>query len=80
MCAPRAGVGWASTRGIAWGTAMPRPAATAAASPVDTLTSEDSMRWRMAGTVSLLNSKRKPPARWAFSKAVWLSQNKVAWV
>jgi hypothetical protein len=36
------------------------------------LTSDASMRSRMAGTVSLLSSKRKAPTMWACSTAVWL--------
>ena len=62
-----------SARGSAAGTGMPSPSATCAASCGDTLTSEASMRSRMAGTVSLLSSKRKPPAMCACSTAVWLA-------
>ena len=64
---PRAWRGCASALGMAAGTAMPSPSATVAASSADTLTSDDSMRSRIAGTVSLLSSKRKPPAMCAFS-------------
>ena len=57
--------GFGIARGIAAGTSMPSPAATPAASLADTLTNEDSMRWRMAGTVSLLSSKRNAAMMWA---------------
>ena len=65
--------GASSARGSAAGTGMPRPSATSAASCGDTLTSDASMRSRIAGTVSLLNSKRKPPTMCACSTSVWLS-------
>jgi hypothetical protein len=36
------------------------------------------MRTRIAGTVTLLNSKRKAAMMCAFSTGVWLSKNSVA--
>ncbi|SIK81290.1 Uncharacterised protein [Mycobacteroides abscessus subsp. abscessus] len=59
---------------------MPRPSATAVASSVDTFINDDTIRSRMAGTVSLLSSKRKPPMMCAFSVSVWLLKNNVACV
>ena len=70
--------GLGMARGMAAGTSMPSPAATPAASLAETFTSEDSMRSRMAGTLSLLSSKRKAAMMWACSTGVWLSKNSVA--
>ncbi len=67
-------------RGIGSGSGMFRPSAIFAASASDTLRSDESMRVRIAGTVSLLNSKRKAAAMWACSAGDWLSKNSVAWL
>ena len=66
--------GWASASGMASGKlSMPRPAATFFARSSDALRSIDTVRRRMAGTVTLLSSKRKAAAICAFSTSVWLS-------
>ncbi|MCY1547010.1 hypothetical protein D9M68_830420 [compost metagenome] len=73
--------GLSSARGMGGGIcAMPRPSATCAASASDALRSEDTMRSRMAGTVTLDSSKRKAAAMCACSTALWLSKKSVAWV
>ena len=48
-------------RGTASGNSIPRPCATACANSSDTFRSDATMRLRIAGSVILLNSKRKPP-------------------
>ena len=55
---------------MASGNSIPNPSATACASSSETLRNEDTMRLRIAGTVTLLNSKRKPPTMCAFSVGV----------
>ena len=59
--------GGSITRGIGRGRAMPRPSATARASSSDTLRSIDTVRSRIAGTVTFVSSKRKPRMMCAFS-------------
>ena len=57
---------------------MPSPSATAAASSSETLRSIETVRSRIAGTWTLVSSKRKPRTMCAFSYGVWLFQNSVA--
>ena len=66
--------GCGSASGIGSGsTSMPSPSATCRASSCDALRSDATMRSRMAGTVTLLSSKRNAAAMWACSMGVWLS-------
>ena len=57
-------------RGMGSGRSMPRPSATADAKLSETLRSEETMRSRIAGTVTLLSSNRNPPMIWACSCGV----------
>ncbi len=59
---------------------MPSLAATWFASSSETLRKEDTIRSRMAGTVTLLSSKRKAAAMWACSTGLWLSKKSLACV
>lgn len=59
---------------------MPKPSATRLAKGSETWRNEDTMRSRIAGTVTLDNSNRKAAAMWACSTGVWLSKNSFAWV
>ena len=59
--------------GLAGNSVMPRPVATFFASSSEALRSEEIIRSRIAGTVSLLSSKRKASAMWHCSTGVWLS-------
>ena len=72
--------GFASARGIVAGTAMPRPSATLAANFGETVTSIDTARSRIAGTVTLLSSRRNAAMMCACSTGVWLSKKGMAWL
>ena len=52
---------------------MPRPSATFFASASDALRNDETIRSRIAGTVTLDNSKRKAAAMWSCSAGDWLS-------
>ena len=72
--------GFASARGSGSGRSMPNPSATCAARSSSTLRSDATIRSRIAGTCTLVSSKRKPRTMCAFSIGVWLFQNSVACV
>ena len=66
--------GLASASGMASGSmAMPKPSATFFANASDALRSIETVRSRIAGTVTLLSSKRNAAAMWVCSTVVWLS-------
>ena len=68
------GAGCSRARGIGGGNCtMPRPSATFLANSSDALRKDATMRSRIAGTVTLLSSKRKASAMWHCSTGVWLS-------
>ncbi len=74
------GSGGSTSRGIGLGSLMPMPSATRRASSSETLRSIETVRCRIAGTWTLVSSKRKPRTMWSFSYCVWLFQKRVAWV
>ena len=76
----RASAARARASGIGSGNGMFRPCATFAARSSEALRSDASMRVRMAGTVTLLSSKRNAAAMCACSAGDWLSKNRRAWL
>jgi len=67
-------------RGIGSGKSMPKEIASVLASSSDTFRKPDTIRRRMAGIVTLLNSKRKAAMMCACSFGAWLSKKSVAWL
>ncbi len=61
-----------TTASCAFGTSIPRPSATAAASPASTFASCETTRSRIAGTCTLVSSKRNARTMCACSTGVWL--------
>ena len=60
------------------GSSIPRPSATGFASSSETFRSIATVRSRIAGTWTLVSSKRKARTMCAFSYGVWLFQKSVA--
>ena len=66
--------------GCAFGIASPKPCATFRARSAFTFASCDTTRSRIAGTCTLVSSKRNARTMCAFSDGVWLFQNNSACV
>jgi hypothetical protein len=73
------GAGGSMTRGMGRGSSSPSASAIGLASSSETFRSMDTVRSRIAGTWTLVSSKRKARMMWAFSCGIWLFQKRVAW-